>query len=412
MYSSDIAQTRTRRRAGIAKAFVEKFVRRTLGRALAGVREGRIELTLPSGMELTFGDERAPLSARLAINSYRVVPQVLRRGLLGFAECYMSGDIACDDLLGLFSFYFRNEAAIDAIGPGSRKTGWMDRLFHAMRFNSRKGSRRNIAAHYDLGNDFYRLWLGDSWFYSSGIYDGPACDLDQSQRNKVDHIIKALELSGGESLLEIGCGWGAFATAVADRVARMKAITISREQLLHAQEAVRAHGADQTAEIVFEDYRDTQGQFDRIVSIEMVEAVGEANWSTYFQTLHDRLAPGGVGVLQAITIAPTYFDSYRRTPDFIQRYIFPGGMLPTVDMMDQHARKAGLVFETVETFGLSYAKTLADWRQRFLDAWPQVAALGFDERFKRMWLYYLIYCEAGFRHGSIDVGLYRVRRPT
>jgi cyclopropane-fatty-acyl-phospholipid synthase len=414
MSSTDIAQRPPRFSFGasLVRKRADALIGRVLRQALARVDDGRIVIVMPSGTQFDFGDERSPTEARLVLRNYRVVTQVLRRGLLGFAECYMSGDIVCDDLLAAFGFYFRNENAIDAIGPGTRKTGLLDRVLHALRFNSRSGSRRNISAHYDLGNDFYRLWLGETWFYSSGIYDSDACSLNQSQRNKCDHIIDALKLSGGERLLEVGCGWGGFAASVASRVERVKAITISNEQLAHARDAIRAKGLEAKVDVAFQDYRDTSGQFERIVSIEMIEAVGEANWQTYFRTLHERLTPGGVGVIQAITISPKYFDTYRRTPDFIQRYIFPGGMLPTVSVMEEQSRKAGLAFETVETFGLSYAKTLADWRVRFLEAWPQIAALGFDERFKRMWLYYLLYCEAGFRQGSIDVGLYRVTRPS
>jgi cyclopropane-fatty-acyl-phospholipid synthase len=413
MYSSEPVEQPVRRRAaGLFQGYADVVIERVLRQALAGVHDGHIVLVMPSGTEFGFGDERAPSSARLALTSYRVVSQVLRRGLLGFAECYMSGDIACDDLMAVFDFYFRNVDAIDSIGPGTRKTGLLDRLAHALRFNSRSGSRRNISAHYDLGNDFYRLWLGETWFYSSGIYDSDACTLDQSQHNKCEHIIDALRLTGRESLLEIGCGWGGFAGSVASRVDRMKAITISNEQLAHAREAIRTRGLDDKVDVSFQDYRDTNGEFDRIVSIEMIEAVGEANWPIYFRNMRERLAPGGLGVIQAITISPKFFETYRRTPDFIQRYIFPGGMLPTVGGMERQARDAGLAFETVETFGLSYAKTLADWRGRFLDAWPKIAALGFDQRFKRMWLYYLLYCEAGFRHGSIDVGLYRIVKPS
>jgi cyclopropane-fatty-acyl-phospholipid synthase len=287
----------------------------------------------------------------------------------------------------------------------------MDRLIHALRFNSRRGSRRNISAHYDLGNAFYETWLGESWFYSSGIYESESATLEDAQRVKCAHIVEALKLDGSQSLLEIGCGWGGFALAAAPHTSRIRAITISEEQLAHARKVVQARGLADRVNVVFEDYRDTQGQFDRLVSIEMIEAVGESNWGRYFGALSDRLKPGGIGVLQAITIAPAYFDTYRRTPDFIQRYIFPGGMLPTVAKMEERANAAGLRFETVETFGQSYARTLAAWRTQFLDAWPRIAAQGFDERFRRMWLYYLGYCEAGFSRGTIDVGLYRVIKP-
>lgn len=414
MYDSSVTKSRSwflpRGAEQRLQRTLDNTVLRVVRQALAGSIHGRLVLTLPSGASESFGAADDGQEVRIALNNYRIITQGLRRGLLGFAECYMAGDIDCDDLGGLFDFYFRNETSIDRIGRGILQTGTLDRMFHALRFNSRAGSRRNISAHYDLGNSFYETWLGDSWFYSSGIYDTPGCTLEESQTRKCDHIINALKLDGSQSLLEIGCGWGGFALAAAPHTARIRAITISQEQLDHARRAIRDRGLSRQVDVVFEDYRDTQGQFDRLVSIEMIEAVGEGNWGRYFRTLHDRLAPGGVGVLQAITIAPAYFETYRRTPDFIQRYIFPGGMLPTVDKMKERAEDVGLGFETVETFGKSYARTLADWRVRFLDAWPRIQAQGFDERFRRMWLYYLTYCEAGFERGTIDVGLYRVTR--
>lgn len=395
---------------GVSRA-LDTAILRVLRGALSGAVNGRLSVELPSGVSETFGGNCEGSEVRVALRNYRIVSQGLRRGLLGFAECYMDGDIDCDDLGGLFDFYFLNEKAIDQIGRGILQTGMFDRMIHALRHNSRRGSRRNISAHYDLGNAFYETWLGESWFYSSGIFEAPTSTLEDAQRVKCAHIIKALKLDGSQSLLEIGCGWGAFAVAAAPHTSNVRAITISEEQLAHARKAVKVRGLDQRVDVVFEDYRDTQGQFDRLVSIEMIEAVGENNWSRYFGMLRDRLRPGGVGVLQAITIAPEYFETYRRTPDFIQRYIFPGGMLPTVGKMDERARAAGLEFETVETFGVSYARTLAAWREQFLDAWPRIALQGFDERFRRMWLYYLQYCEAGFSRGTIDVGLYRVMRP-
>jgi cyclopropane-fatty-acyl-phospholipid synthase len=416
MYDSSVPKSRSwflpRRAEQRLQRTLDGLVLRVVRGALSGSISGRLTLALPSGASESFGQADAGHEVRIALKNYRIIPQALRRGLLGFAECYMAGDIDCEDLGALFDFYFRNEDAIDRMGRGILQTGTFDRVFHALRFNSRAGSRRNISAHYDLGNAFYETWLGDSWFYSSGIYEGADCTLEDSQRRKCAHIIDALKLDGSQSLLEIGCGWGGFALAAAPRTSRMRAITISQEQLEHARKSVQGAGLAPKVDVVFEDYRDTQGQFDRLVSIEMIEAVGEGNWGRYFKTLHDRLTPGGVGVLQAITISPAFFETYRRTPDFIQRYIFPGGMLPTVGKMKERADEAGLGFETVETFGLSYARTLAAWRERFLDAWPRIEAQGFDERFKRMWLYYLSYCEAGFERGTIDVGLYRVTRPS
>jgi cyclopropane-fatty-acyl-phospholipid synthase len=290
-------------------------------------------------------------------------------------------------------------------------SGWADRLFHRSRSNTRRGSRRNIEAHYDLGNAFYRLWLDAGMTYSSGIYRSDTDTLETAQAEKYRSIIAALELESGHHLLEIGCGWGGLAEAAARAGAHVTGTTISAEQLTASRERMAAAGLAGRVSLHFEDYRDTRGTFDRIASVEMIEAVGANNWATYFRTLADRLRPGGVSVIQAITIRPDLYDSYRRNPDFIQRYIFPGGMLPTVPKMQEHCRAAGLAFETVETFGASYARTLREWRRRFEAAWPRIAAIGFDERFRRMWEYYLAYCTVGFECRTIDVGLYRLRKP-
>ena len=371
---------------------------------------GRLDLELPSGTSATIGDRSAPSEAHMALRSYSALWKVARRGALGFAESYMDGDFDTNDLKALFELYLANEPAITRALPRVNETRRLDRTFHLSRRNSRDGSRRNIADHYDLGNAFYRLWLDPSMLYSSGIYEAVTSTLEDAQANKMRRVLDGLELSGGETLLEIGCGWGALACAAAKQGARVKAITISAEQLAGARERIAAAGLNDRVDVRFEDYRDTPGSFDRVVSIEMIEAVGEENWPLFFSTVGERLRPGGLAMIQAITIREDAFAQYRRNPDFIQRYIFPGGMLPTVELMRQRAGEAGLAFETIERFGTSYAATLADWRRRFEAAWPEIAKLGFDERFRRMWRYYLTYCEIGFERGLIDVGLYRLRK--
>ena len=372
---------------------------------------GRLRLTLPSGASAVIGEPSAVTEAQLAITSYAGLWKLARRGALGVAEGYMDGDIDTADLKALFELYLANEPAISRSLPSFNVTRRSDRQFHDERRNTRAGSRRNIADHYDLGNDFYRLWLDPSMLYSSGIYRRHDMALEAAQAEKVRCVLDGLELGGGETLLEIGCGWGALAVAAADRGADVRAITISEQQLLAAKARISASGHSDRIGIHLEDYRDTTGAFDRLVSVEMIEAVGEENWPLFFRTIRDRLKPRGLAVIQAITIREDAFEQYRRNPDFIQRYIFPGGMLPTVSLMRQRASEAGLGFETIERFGPSYALTLAEWRRRFEAAWPEIAAQGFDERFRRMWRYYLTYCEIGFEKGLIDVGLYRLRQP-
>ncbi len=372
---------------------------------------GRLRLTLPSGRTAVVGAPGAAVEAQMSVSSYAMAWKIARRGALGFAESYMDGDFDTDDLRALFELYYANEPAITRTLPRFNATRRRDRRFHVGRRNTRSGSRRNIADHYDLGNAFYRLWLDRSLSYSSAIFPGGRETLEEAQQIKLDRVVAALELDRGSKVLEIGCGWGALAERLALSGADVGAITISEQQLGEARARIAEAGLSDQVAIAFEDYRDTRGSFDRLVSIEMIEAVGEDHWPVFFNTIADRLNPQGVAVIQAITIHEDGFEPYRQNPDFIQRYIFPGGMLPTVDLMRHRAHDAGLSFEVVEQFGKSYVRTLIEWRRRFEAAWPQIAALGFDERFRRMWLYYLTYCEVGFESGLIDVGLYRMRKP-
>jgi cyclopropane-fatty-acyl-phospholipid synthase len=398
------------RGANVVRHLVDGLVIGLIGAALRRTPVGRLHVTLPSGRNAIVGRVDREIGSKLDLKSYRVVSQVLRRGPLGFADSYMSGDIATDNLLGLFDYYMDNEAALAAAVPDLVRSGWPDRAFHRKRANTRTGSQRNIAAHYDLGNAFYRLWLDEGLTYSSGIYANAETTLDAAQTEKYSRILAALDVRPYHDVLEIGCGWGSFAKAAAERAASVTGITISKQQFEEASARMARSNLGTRVRIRLEDYRDTVGSFDRVASIEMIEAVGEENWPVYFDSIADRLKLGGKAVIQAITIRDDLFESYRSNPDFIQRYIFPGGMLSTKEAMHRHANASGLGFEVLETFGASYALTLAEWRRRFNEAWPRIAALGFDERFRRMWDYYLCYCQVGFERGSIDVGLYRLSK--
>ena len=375
--------------------------RRLLPRDLAG----GMTLTLPSGRRHRIGFQKPGIHCDLTLRNYRPVLSAMRRGAVGFAESVMLGDVESTDITSVLRFYLRNRDALNRAGRSVFFKSLGDRLFHMLRQNTRAGARRNISAHYDLGNGFYELWLDRTMSYSSGLFGKGAETLEQSQIAKYELVIDALGLKKSSTILEIGCGWGGFAEVAAERGHRVTGLTVSREQLEFARKRLGTR-----AEIRFQDYRDTPEQFDAIASIEMIEAVGEANWPTYFKVLHDRLKPGGTAAVQAITIDDGLFAGYRRKADFIQRYIFPGGMLPTKRILAEQARRAGLAFSTVEVFGQDYARTLALWRERFEAAWPAIARLGFDEQFRRRWSYYLSYCEAGFREGSIDVGIYRFHR--
>ncbi len=369
---------------------------------------GSLTLITPSGARI---DHRGPLPgphATMTISSWRAIRRLIAGGNIGFAEGYIAGDWSSPAPTAMIELAAENTRRLAGLVTGHPLARLANRAHHRRRENTKEGSRRNIAFHYDLGNDFYRLWLDDSLTYSSGIYADPSDSLEAAQETKLARIETMLGVEPGTKLLEIGCGWGALAARLARAGAEVTAVTLSQEQLAHARSVLESDGLAGRADVRLEDYRDVDGQFDRIVSIEMLEAVGERHWPTYFDVLRARLKKGGRAILQVITIHEDRFETYRSGSDFIQRYVFPGGMLPTKSILKAQAEQAGFRLSAVETFGPSYALTLKDWRRRFLDAWPAVAALGFPPEFKRMWEYYLCYCEAGFRTGAIDVGLYRL----
>ncbi|NMD08011.1 MAG: class I SAM-dependent methyltransferase [Phyllobacteriaceae bacterium] len=372
---------------------------------------GSLELTMPSGRQVLLGEKGTGPDADLSLRNFKVVWASVRRGQLGFFERYLAGDVECRDPTAFFRFYLQNRGGLDKASTGVFFASFFDKLWHKKRENSREGSKDNISAHYDLGNEFYKLWLDDTMSYSSAVFDGTGNSLEAAQRRKIEKVLEAAEAAPGKNILEIGCGWGGVAEAVGKMGARLRGITLSREQLEFAKERMVRQGVDDKVELVFEDYRDTRGTYDGIASVEMIEAVGEAHWPAYFKTLFDRLKPGGAAAIQGITILEENYDAYRNGVDFIQRYIFPGGMLLTKEIMRDQTRKAGLIFEKMECFGQSYARTLKMWHDRFEEAWPRIQPLGFDERFRKLWKLYLCYCEAGFTEGVIDVGIYKLRKP-
>ena len=368
------------------------------------LRCGRLTLSLPDGSERIFEGEEDGPAADLEIVRPRLARRLLTGGAIGFAEGYMDGDCETRNLTALIELAGLNEEHWDRELEGRLTYRLLQRLFHRTRPNSKRGSRRNIAYHYDLGNDFYRAWIGESMAYSSGIFTSPQDSLAQAQDAKYHRMAQIAGLRPDHHLLEVGCGWGGFAAYAAREVGcRVTAVTISREQFAEASRLIQSEGLGDKVEVVLRDYRDLDGQFDSIVSIEMLEAVGEAYWPTYFGRLRERLTPGGRAALQVITIADSSWEQYRRSADFIQRYIFPGGMLPAPGILRQQAAQAGLTLREDDGFGQDYAKTLAIWHERFIAAWPRLSTMGFDERFRRMWRYYLAYCEAGFRIERIDV---------
>jgi cyclopropane-fatty-acyl-phospholipid synthase len=381
---------------------------RLVDRALPALPFGHLQLTLPNGDTIERRGDRDGPDAAMVMHRWRAFRRMVLDGEHGFADSYLDGDWSTPDLAPLLEYCVCNESGLTA----QAANGWFgllrNKVTHWLRSNSRRGSKRNIAAHYDLGNEFFKPWLDSGMNYSSALY--PNCDsLERAQEAKLDRAAALLDLNGGERVLEIGCGWGALAERFIRRYgASMFGITLSKEQLSYAQERLAPEAESGKAEFRFLDYRDVGATFDRIVSIEMIEAVGEHYWPNYFGKLRECLVSGGVALLQAITIDEKRFATYRKTPDFIQRYIFPGGVLPTRTIIEQEAARAGLKLVHQESFGDSYVRTLREWRSRFLQAWPKIEPLGFNDRFRRMWEYYLAYCEVGFRLGTIDVGFFKL----
>ena len=372
---------------------------------------GTLVVELPSGERMARRAAGPGPEAILKINRWRALRRLVARGDIGFAEGYMEQDWTTPDLVTLFEWVHANERALSPAWGGTFAQRIIDRLRHLGRANTRRGSRRNIAAHYDLGNDFYAAWLDPTMSYSSGIFSDTAKSLESAQTAKMNRAINLLDVSPGSSVLEIGCGWGALAERlITEAGCHVTGLTLSRAQLALASDRVRMAKRSNSSSIQLKDYRDVGDHFDRIVSIEMLEAAGEKYWPGYFRKLHDCLRPGGIAVLQVITIEEQRFEAYRQRPDFIQNYIFPGGMLPTTAHMRALAATAGLELDHMELFGQSYAHTLAAWRDRFLRAWPFLNGPVVSERFRNMWEYYLAYCEVGFRTGALDVGLYRLTR--
>jgi cyclopropane-fatty-acyl-phospholipid synthase len=371
------------------------------------MRAGKLNMVLPDGSTHHFeGVEPGP-SATMIVKDGRMVAKLAFRGCLGLAEGYLENMWDSPNVTDVLALGTANEQAWEDMLRGKFWARFVSWLMHKLRPNTRKGSRKNISEHYDLGNDFYAEWLDPSMTYSSALFAEGATDLQSAQAQKYRRLCQALDLQPGMSVLEIGCGWGGFAEMAAGEFgATVTGITLSTEQLAYAQSRVEKAGLADKVTLKLQDYRDTRGTFDRIASIEMFEAVGEEYWPIYFQTVRDRLAPGGRAGLQVITIADRFFPDYRKTADFIQRYIFPGGMLPSPTRLREEIANAGLAMSAQHWFGQDYSETLTRWQTTFQAKWQKISGLSaqYDERFKRLWEFYLGYCKVGFDAGWTDVG--------
>jgi cyclopropane-fatty-acyl-phospholipid synthase len=377
---------------------------RSVLRAAGALEFGRLTITLPDGGELVFEGPSEGTTARLSINSYRFAWPIALNGSLGAGEAFLAGHWESPDMVAVLELFAENRNVFTGALNGLSFAQLIERAGHLLRRNNRSGSKKNIHYHYDLGNNFYKRWLDPTMTYSSARFRRSGEDLSVAQTNKYQSLARRMELGPDHSVLEIGCGWGGFAEYAASEIGcNVTALTISREQLEFARKRIHEKGLSEKVDVRFQDYRDVEEKFDRIASIEMFEAVGEEYWPTYFEKIHGALKPGGQAGLQIITIDDNSFEEYRRSVDFIQRYIFPGGMLPSPATLKKLVTQAGLSWKDSTEFGLDYAETLSRWRVRFRRAWPEIRELGFDERFRRMWEYYLAYCEAGFRSGNVDV---------
>jgi cyclopropane-fatty-acyl-phospholipid synthase len=388
---------------------------RAVLRLLDGLRHGRLDVQLPDGTQSRFGAADAGgAHAAIRLASWNVCAAVLKAGDIGFAESYIAGDWTTPDLAALMKLFVANRDAVEVAVYGSWWGSLLYRAKHLLNRNSRRGSRKNIHAHYDLGNEFYRLWLDETMNYSSAWFDGNhSRGLPDAQRAKVRRALTECGLQSGQRLLEIGCGWGAMAEQAAGEFgAQVTGVTLSTEQLSYARDRLAAAGLADRAELRLQDYREIDDEpFDAIASIEMFEAVGREYWPGFFATVRDKLKHGGRACIQSITIRDDLFERYVSGTDFIQQYIFPGGLLPSPYQFRAHAQAAGLEVVNEATFGADYAETLRRWRERFLAEETRVRRIGFDTRFMRTWEFYLAYCEAAFEGGNTDVIQFTLRKP-
>jgi cyclopropane-fatty-acyl-phospholipid synthase len=386
---------------------------RAVARLLGQLRQGVLDVQWPDGSQARFGLASAadPVHACLRLHDWSVCQAVLKSGDIGLAESFMAGHWTSPDVTALLKLFLVNREALESLVFGSWWGSLLYRAKHLLNRNSRRGSKKNIHAHYDLGNDFYRLWLDPSMNYSSAWFEGDSssCLID-AQWAKVRRALAEAGVQSGHRVLEIGCGWGALAECAAREFdACVTGVTLSSEQLSWGQQ--RLQQAQLPGELRLQDYRDIEdGPYDAVVSIEMFEAVGRQYWNEYFQTIQRQLKTGGRACIQSITIRDDLFERYVRSTDFIQQYIFPGGLLPSAGEFRKAAARAGLKVVNELDFGLDYAETLKRWRQAFLRQAVPVQQLGFDARFMRIWEFYLAYCEAAFDCGSTSVVQFTLQR--
>lgn len=377
---------------------------RIVVRLLQNIHTGGLALEMPGEIKKFFGDATHALQVTWHVKDWRVFTDLLRHTDIGLGKSYVADRWITNDLAAFIKLAILNRNILTRLTNAATLSLIAYRVRHALRKNTKQGSQKNILAHYDLGNEFYKLWLDDSMTYSSALFqDDPQRSLTHAQEAKYSRILKQINCQPHQTVLEIGCGWGAFAEAAAKQDICVHGVTLSPSQLAYAQLRTSNFHERVRPQLRLQDYRDIQGQYDHVVSIEMFEAVGHKFWATYFDAVKRLLKPSGSVLIQTIVIADELFDHYKKNTDFIQQYIFPGGMLPSISVFHQVAQRSGLRVVEAYPFGLDYAETLKVWRARFMCAWDNIQHLGFDMRFKRLWEFYLAYCEAGFAAGSTNV---------
>ena len=396
----------SRHLAGTAKpGLLDGLAEKAVMQRLRQLDTGKLTL-VDKGTEQVFGSGlEGDIEARITVLDQRFYSELAFGGSIGGGEAYMHGYWMCDDLVSLVQLLLRNRHVLDGMEGGlARITAPLQRLYHRINRNSHEGARRNIAAHYDLGNDFFALWLDETMMYSSAIFERPDMSLHEAQLARLDHICRKLELTPGDHVIEIGTGWGGFALHAAQNYGcRVTTTTISREQFEKARLRVAKAGLQDRITLLQKDFRDLEGQYDKLVSIEMIEAIDHGLFDTYFRKCSDLLKPDGAMLIQAITIADQRYEEYRRSVDFIQRYIFPGSGLPSSSVMtDSVARQTDMRMLGLEDIGLHYAVTLRRWRENFTAQLSEVRRQGYPESFIRMWEYYLCYCEGAFLERAIS----------
>ncbi|WP_127109729.1 SAM-dependent methyltransferase [Pararhodobacter zhoushanensis] len=398
--------TTTQGQSGLPRYFKPVFAQ--LGR----MTYGRLDVILPDGRRFRAQGPKAGQAVEVTVHNPDAFARLIREGDLGFADAYLEGWWSTPDLQALMDVIFTDNPALLDEFTGMALVRAYERVRHWLRGNSKTQARKNIAHHYDLGNEFYSLWLDDSMTYSSALFKTGQESLESAQEQKYAALVDSLELKPGDHVLEIGCGWGGFAEyAAGKRGLKVTGLTISKAQHDYAVARMERAGLSDKVEIKMQDYRDEQGLYDGIASIEMFEAVGEAYWPTYFDAVRGRLKEGAKATIQVITVPNERFSLYKKNVDFIQKYIFPGGMLISPARFTQEAQRAGLAFLSSIEFGESYSQTLRRWHETFTQTWDKIHAMGYDERFRRMWDYYLTSCAGAFHTGICGVTQITLRRP-